>query len=146
MYKTTHISKLIDILCSHYLLYIKIQNFHWNVEGPRFFSLHMKLEEQYDAFAEQNDEIAERIRMLGEKAPGSAKDFLAHSFIQEATPTTSSEDIVPTLIKDYTLLRDKCLECVEEASENGDEATVDLLVGRISALEKDLWMFSAFVK
>lgn len=145
MYTTSHKSKLTEILCSHYILYIKIQNFHWNVEGKAFFSVHKKLEEQYEIFAAQNDELAERIRMLGQKSPGSAEAFLKQSFIKEADSKTDSEKIVSILRDDYVLLRDKCLECATEAGDNGDEATVDLLNERVGQLEKEIWMFDAYL-
>lgn len=142
----THIKNLVNILSSSYILYIKIQNFHWNVEGRGFFAIHSKLEGLYEAFAESNDELAERLLMLGQKAPGSAAEFLKHSFIKESGNDKSAEDMISELLADFSLFRDKCKECIALADEVQDTGTVDLLSDIVSALEKEIWMLSSYLK
>ena len=86
------------LLADSYTLYLQTHNFHWNVVGPRFRELHLMFEEHYTELATAVDEIAERIRALGEPAPGSYKQFAELSAIEEETGTPNAEDMIKQLI------------------------------------------------
>lgn len=138
------IAKLKVVLADSYTLYLKTQNFHWNVTGPQFQSLHALFEEQYNDLFAANDDIAERIRTLGEYAPGSFKQFASLTNITEApdTPPASSE-MVKQLSSDQALIVSSITKALEEAQEQGDEATIGLLVDRITVHEKNKWMLDS---
>ena len=88
---------LAAVLADTYLLYTKTQNFHWNVEDEDFYSLHKFFEEQYEKLAETIDELAERIRMLGKKAPGSLQRFLELTSLEESNGDLSAQEMIKTL-------------------------------------------------
>jgi starvation-inducible DNA-binding protein len=140
-------SALANVLADTYTLYLKTQNYHWNVTGAQFYSLHGMFESQYKALAEANDEIAERIRALGEAAPGSFKDFSARTSLKEAkAETLSGAKMVETLAADHKAVSNSLTEALELAQAAGDEATADLLIGRIEAHDKFAWMLKSSIK
>jgi starvation-inducible DNA-binding protein len=128
------------ILADTYVLYTKTQNFHWNVIDPRFYSLHLLLEKQYEELAEAIDEIAERIRMLGEMAPGSLKQFIEMTSLKESDGDMDADEMLEQLINDHETLCRCIRERIELASKLGDEGTADLLIQRLRAHEKNAWM------
>lgn len=136
---------LSQLLADSYNLYLKTQNYHWNVTGPQFHSLHLLFEGQYQDLATAVDEIAERIRTLGFRAPGSFAEFSKLSSVKEATGTPSAEDMVIELAKDQGTIISTIREVWEKAEEAGDEGTIDLLSGRLSAHEKAGWMLRSSV-
>lgn len=139
------IEALKTVLANSYLLYLKTQNFHWNVTGPQFRSLHLMFEEQYTDLQAAVDEIAERIRALGDHAPGSFKQFLALSDLKEAETVPDAAAMVQALAKDQdTVLAslDKLLAAAEKA---GDDVTVDLVTGRKTIHEKNRWMLKSSI-
>src|SRR4051812_21250910 len=97
---------LAKLLADTYTLYLKTQNFHWNVTGPLFHSLHKMFEEEYIELAAAVDGIAERIRALGATAPGSFADFLRLTSIREETVTPSAADMVEKLLADHEIIID----------------------------------------
>ena len=137
--------ELSKLLASTYTLYLKTQNYHWNVTGPFFQTLHAMFEQQYTALAVANDDIAERIRTLGAFAPGSYKEFSKLSFIDEAHERPKAEEMVKTLMKDHETLIEFTKDLIEVAAEVKDEGTVDLLTGRVSEQEKTVWMLRSFL-
>lgn len=139
------VHKLGQLLASTYTLTLKTQNFHWNVTGPFFQALHLMFEQQYNALALANDEIAERIRTLGAPAPATYREFSELSFISEPEGKLSAQAMVEMLMNDYdTLIRFE-KKLMERADENGDEGTLDLLSTRISEQEKTVWMLRSFL-
>jgi len=134
-----------QLLASNYTLYLKTQNFHWNVTGPFFQTLHLMFEDQYTALAMANDAIAERIRSLGEPAPGTYKEFGALSFISEPKGLLKAEEMVKILLEDHEKLIQFAKDLLEPASSIHDEGTVDLLTSRISEQEKTAWMLRSFL-
>lgn len=136
------IQKLSELLASNYTLYIKTQNFHWNVTGPAFFELHSMLEEQYTALAKSNDDIAERIRALGEFAPGSCKQFLELSFIQEAKGNSSAKEMIEELLENHK----KMVSAMKELTQEADDGTQDLLSPLIANHEKTTWMLHSYLQ
>lgn len=128
------------LLADTYVLYTKTQNFHWNVVDHNFYSLHQFFEEQYKELAEAIDEIAERIRMLGEHTQGSLKQFLEMTSIKESATPRHSHEMIKELIKDHDSMIRFLREMIELATKLQDEGTADLLIQRLRAHEKHMWM------
>lgn len=136
--------KLATVLANSYALYVKTHNFHWNVTGPHFNSLHTLFEEQYTDLAAAVDEIAERIRTLGDRAPGSFKEFSELSSIPESVGTApAAMDMVSELVKDQETVCEALNTALSTAQEEGDEATADLLIQRIQVHSKNRWMLES---
>lgn len=132
--------ELAHLLSDTYTLYLKTQNFHWNVTGPLFHSLHIMFEGQYQELADAVDEIAERIRALGAFAPASYTEFSKLSSIKEAKGQYSSEEMIKTLLQDHETLAHLITSIVTKAQQAEDEGTIDLLIGRAKSHEKTAWM------
>lgn len=128
------------ILADSYTLYLKTHNYHWNVTGPHFSSLHEMFEVHYTELAQAVDEIAERIRALGVKAPGSYREFGELTSIQEATGDLSAEQMVADLVKGHETVVRTAREVFPLADEASDEPTADLLTQRMQVHEKTAWM------
>jgi len=137
--------KLSKVLASTYATYLKTQNVHWNVTGPMFKTIHDLTEEQYTDMATANDEIAERIRALGHRAPGSFADFQALSESPALPDNASAEDMVTALIEENERLVKLLRETAESAGEQNDQVTEDLCIGRMNIHEKSIWMLSSLV-
>lgn len=127
-------------LASTYMLYLKTQNFHWNVEDPRFSELHKLFENQYQELSGETDEIAERMRMLGQKAPGTMRFFLENSFIQEASENLSGDEMIRQLAEDHQAISKWLRETIKKTQDLGDEGTADLYIQNLRAHEKQAWM------
>lgn len=141
-------SKLVEqlkkLLADNYVLYLKTQNFHWNVRGAQFFALHALFEQQYTDLAAAIDEIAERIRALGEYAPGSFKAFSALASIKEAKDAPiGATEMVKVLHDDQVHLVKSLKKAVATAAEEGDEVTAGLLTDRLATHEKNVWMLAS---
>lgn len=137
---------LAKILADTYTLYLKTHNFHWNVTGPMFSTLHTLFESQYTELASAVDEIAERIRTLGFKAPGSYKQFSALTSIVEETTVPSATDMIKQLVDGHECVIRGIRELFPTISENHDEASTDLLTGRLDVHEKTAWMLRSFLE
>lgn len=133
------------LLASSYTLFLKTQNYHWNVRGPFFQPLHLLFEQQYTELFTANDEIAERIRALGALAPGSYQEFGSLSFLQEGDSSLSAEAMVEDLMTSQEEIVRFARDLVAVAADAHDEGTVDVLTGRISAHEKSAWMLGSFL-
>lgn len=142
----TMAQSLSHILADTYLLYLKTQNFHWNVQGRLFYGIHNLLEEQYKEMAIAVDNLAERIRTLGLSAPGSFHQFLELSSLKEAKGVSSAEEMVRELSEDHLTLRNKLGAVLQQAEANNDVSTVEILSGRISTHEKQAWMLSSMLR
>lgn len=128
------------ILADIYVLYVKSQNFHWNIVDPRFYSLHKFLEEQYEALAEAVDEVAERIRMLGEKTPATLKQFLDKTSLEEPNDDFSGDEMLEILLRDHETIIRQLREQIPATAKLGDDGTADLLIQRLRFHEKTAWM------
>lgn len=137
--------ELKECLGSTYVVYVKTQNFHWNVTGPNFYSLHLLSETQYEALGEAVDEIAERIRALGEKAPASLEEFKHLSAIEEKQEEHTGYELLAILIADHKQLALELRKMVEVANEEGDPGTADLFTRRALEHEKFAWMLGSHV-
>ncbi len=129
------------LLADTYTLYLKTHNFHWNVTGPMFQTLHLMFETQYNELAEAVDLLAERIRALGAPAPGGLGSFKRLTSIQDAADQVqNSRVMVQDLIDSrQTMLRDD-QELLAAAEDSGDQVTIDMITERIGKNEKDMWM------
>ncbi|MGI9331536.1 MAG: Dps family protein [Gammaproteobacteria bacterium] len=131
---------LTKVLADTYTLYLKTHNFHWNVTGPNFHSLHTMFEEHYTDMALAVDEIAERIRALGEYAPGSYKAFAELSSIKEAEGRPKAKEMVITLAGDHDKLVNTMRAAIEAAEAVSDQPTADMLIARTQLHQKYTWM------
>ncbi len=134
---------LSKVLADTYLLYLKTHNFHWNVEGPRFRSLHQMFEEQYQALWASIDELAERIRALGQYAPGTYAKFEALAAVKETEEIPKCDDMLRALVADNETVVDTIKAGLFAAETAGDEATAGLLSDRLAYHEKQLWMMKS---
>lgn len=135
---------LAGVLADTALLALKTQNYHWNVTGPDFFSLHGLFEAQYEELAEATDELAERIRALGFPAPGSFREFLTLGTVEEAkSGTTAAADMVRDLADGHQAVVRTAKRALPSAEADDDQATADMLVARIAAHEKAAWMLES---
>lgn len=138
-------SSLGQLLADTYTLYLKTQNFHWNVTGIHFPILHKMFEEQYLELAVAIDDIAERIRALGYFAPGSYAEFLEITTIPEAYVRISGEDMVTVLAKDHNIVADTSKDVFFNADAAGDQPTAELATSRQNVHEKFAWMLNSTV-
>lgn len=133
------------LLADSYTLYLKTHNFHWNVKGPMFFTLHALFEEHYTELAAAVDEIAERIRALGSPAPGSFQQFNELSSITEETGLPDAEEMIRQLVLGQEAISRTARSVLPVASEADDEPTVDLLTQRMQIHEKNAWMLRSLL-
>jgi starvation-inducible DNA-binding protein len=135
------------LLADEVLLYLKTRNFHWNVVGPNFIEMHKFFESQYEELDEILDEVAERIRSIGGRAPGSMAEFLRETRLSESDGKVAhAQGIIEILLADHeTVIRAirKDLATVDEASDAGTE---DFLTGLMEQHEKMAWMLRSHVQ
>ena len=133
------------VLANSYGLYLKTQNYHWNVTGPQFESLHILFEKQYSDLAESVDEIAERIRALGSKAPASFSLFNELKTLADGNEDASAEEMVKGLAEDNLYMASLLKEVIVLAQQHQDEATADLCIKHIEIHEKNAWMLHSSI-
>lgn len=140
----TAIEGLKRVLANTYLLYLKTQNYHWNVSGvPYFKTLHELFEVQYLELAEAIDSIAERIRQLGEKSPASFAEFNQYALIKEGQSSKDALDMLTELLIDQKTMCGLLKSAIREAEEADDIVTMDLLTERMEAHEKAAWFYNS---
>ncbi|MDV2857879.1 MULTISPECIES: Dps family protein [Oceanimonas] len=136
---------LSHVLADTYVLYLKTHNYHWNVEGPNFRQLHLLFEEQYQDMWAALDDIAERIRALGEYAPGTYTKFVELAKIKENQNIPTASDMLKELVADNELLISTLIEATKTAQEAGDEPTAGMLTDRQTVHEKAAWMMRSML-
>ena len=142
-----NIKKLNEFLSDLEVMAIKLQNYHWNIQGKEFFVLHEKLEEYYEEIREQLDEIAEHILAKGYEPFGSMKDFLENAQIQEApNEKITSSEIYQHVIQDFKTLQQKVMQIKQEAEKQSDYETSSIMDDYLCNYAKKLWMLNASVK
>lgn len=142
-------SELSRSLADAYTLYLKTHNFHWNVTGHMFNSLHNMFETQYSEQWAALDEIAERIRALGFNAPGSYKEFMTLTSIVEEdglTQTCTWEEMVRQLVSGNEAVCRTHRKSLEVANAANDQPTVDLITQRLQVHEKNAWMLRSLLE
>jgi starvation-inducible DNA-binding protein len=133
------------LLADTYTLYLKTHNFHWNVEGPMFNTLHLMFETQYTELALAVDLVAERIRALGYPAPGTYAAYAKLSSIKEEQGVPSAEDMIRQLVAGQEAVVKTARSVFPAADKAGDEPTADLLTQRMQVHEKTAWMLRALL-
>jgi starvation-inducible DNA-binding protein len=140
------VDKLSVLLASTYTLYLKTQNYHWNVTGPMFTTLHTLFETQYTELALANDEIAERIRALGAFAPGSLAEFSKLSVVKEARGRSTAREMIQARAADQRLVAKAAHAAIDAAEKASDQATADLGTRRVDIHEKNAWMLQSHLE
>jgi starvation-inducible DNA-binding protein len=126
-----------------YTVYLKTQYYHWNVVGPQFHSLHEMFDQQYHELADAVDVIAERIRALGQTAPGSFHEFMQLKTIPEAKSDLDAQGMIQDLIDSHQALLKTINKTLEIADKEEDEATENMMAERLEAHEKIIWMLKS---
>ncbi len=143
--RTAIAEKLGVVLADSYMLFIKTQGVHWNVTGPAFVGVHKLTEEQYENLYEAIDEIAERIRALGEKAPASYSKYGALSSIKDEDEPKSVHDMLAMLISDHEKVVTSMRDAVEWCEDKNDYVTADMMIARMAWHEEAIWMLSSLI-
>jgi starvation-inducible DNA-binding protein len=134
------------VLADSYTLYLKTQNFHWNVTGPMFQTLHLMFETQYGELALAVDLVAERIRALGFPAPGTTKQFAALSAIKEEDDVPKAQAMIAKLAEGHEAVARTAREVFKIADSVSDQPTCDLLTQRMQVHEKTAWMLRSLLE
>jgi starvation-inducible DNA-binding protein len=137
------VDALKNVLADNYALYVKTQNYHWNVEGPHFKSLHLLFEEQYTDLATAIDTVAELIRGLGEKAPGSFDAYTKNTAIKAGNENASAEEMVKELASDQITIQKTLQQALEAAQKAGDEVVSGFMIERMTVHRKAAWMLKS---
>jgi starvation-inducible DNA-binding protein len=136
-------------LADLHVLYVKLRNYHWNVTGPQFRSLHELFEEQYTAVGDAIDEVAERVRSLGGFATGSMAEFTKTARLSEEKPgnVPPARTMIANLVADHEAIIRQLREDIDTADDKlGDTGTADFLTGLMEAHEKMAWMLRAHLE
>jgi starvation-inducible DNA-binding protein len=134
------------LLADTYTVYLKTHNFHWNVEGPMFQTLHILFMEQYTEMWNAIDLVAERIRSLGHYAPGTYKEFQKLASIKETEGVPSAKKMIELLIEGQEAIVRTARSVLPVADKANDEPTLDLLTQRMQIHEKNAWMLRSLLK
>ena len=138
-----HLSR---VLADSYTLYLKTHNFHWNVTGPMFNTLHLMFEQQYTELAAAVDLIAERIRALGHPAPGSYSQYSELSTVKEETGVPDAQDMIRQMVEGQEAVTRTARRAFEVAEKANDQPTADLLTQRMQTHEKTAWMLRSLLE
>jgi starvation-inducible DNA-binding protein len=130
-------------LADTYRLVLKTHGYHWNVEGPLFFSIHHLTEEQYQNMFDAADVLAERIRAIGQLAPMTLAEITDASIVKDLTKVPSAQQMVEDLAKDHSEVARRMHGLIVLADEQSDPVTADLITGRSAFHEKAAWMLRA---
>ncbi len=134
------------VLADSYTLYLETHNFHWNVTGPMFQTLHLMFEVQYNELALAVDLIAERIRALGFPAPGTYRQFSELSAIKEQSGVPKAQDMIRLLVEAHETVARTAREVFKAADGASDQPTCDLLTQRMQVHEKTAWMLRSLLE
>ncbi|MDN0075740.1 Dps family protein [Crenobacter sp. SG2303] len=134
------------LLADSYTLYLKTHNFHWNVTGPMFRTLHLMFEEQYNELALAVDAIAERIRALGFPAPATYSEFARLSSIPETAGVPKAEEMIKLLVDGHEAVCRTARSIFPVVDKASDEPSADLLTQRLQIHEKTAWMLRSLLE
>ncbi len=134
------------LLADSYTLYLKTHNFHWNVEGPMFQTLHLMFMGQYTEMWNALDLIAERIRALGHYAPGTYSEFISLSSIKESKSVPKANKMIEELIQGHEAVIKTTRAIFDAAEKAKDQTTMDVLTQRLDIHEKTAWMLRSLLK
>lgn len=136
--------ELKKLLADTFTLYIKALNYHWNVKGPMFLTLHEFFESQYTALSGAIDGIAERIRQLNNYTPASLTDFKSTTTVEETTEQLNANQMIQSMIEGHETLAETCHKTLKATTQ--DEVTTDLLIQRLAFHEKSIWMLKSLAE
>jgi starvation-inducible DNA-binding protein len=136
---------LSNVLADTFILYLKTHNFHWNVTGPMFHTLHHMFEQQYNELWLAVDAIGERIRSLGFIAPGSYREFSELTYLQEPAAARNATEMIAELLRDHETSARTARSALAAARTSLDAPTEDLLTRRLTAHEKASWMLRSLL-
>jgi starvation-inducible DNA-binding protein len=134
------------VLADSYMLYLKTHNFHWNVTGPMFQTLHIMFMEQYTELWNALDNIAERIRALGHFAPGTYARFVELSSIKEEAGVPNAQEMIRQLVDGQEALIRTVREAFKIADDANDQPSAGMLSDRMEIHEKNAWMLRSFLE
>ena len=138
---------LSGMLADTYTLYLKTHNYHWNVTGPMFDTLHKMFEEQYNEQWVAVDELAERIRALGHPAPGSYGAYSKLAKVKDAgDEIPAAKEMIGKLVEDHETVVRTAREVLRTSEKAGDDVTADLVTGRMRVHEKTAWMLRSLLE
>ncbi len=137
------VDALKNVLADNYALYLKTQNYHWNVEGANFRGLHLLFEEQYTDLTMAIDTVAELIRGLGEKAPGTFDAYTKNTTIKPGNENASAEQMVKELTDDQAAIQKTLQTALEAAQKAGDEVVAGFMIERLTVHRKAAWMLKS---
>ena len=140
------VEALSKLLADTYTVYLKTHNYHWNVTGPMFNTLHSLFEVEYTEYALAVDEIAERIRAVGARAPGSYSEFAELASVKEDRGSPPALEMIGNLAGDQETIVTSARGVVEAAEAAGDQASADLGVRRIDVHQKNAWMLRSHLE
>lgn len=144
--KSSAIAPLSTLLASSYTLYLKTHNYHWNVTGPMFTTLHTLFMTQYSELALAIDEVAERIRTLGAHAPGSYTAFTKLSKVKEENGHPNAKEMIKQLVADQATIIDVAKAVIKAAEKDGDQVSADLATRRMDVHAKNAWMLRSHLE
>lgn len=133
------------VLADTYTLYLKTHNYHWNVVGPMFHSLHAMFEVQYNELALAVDEIAERIRALGELAPATYREFAQLASVSEDEDRPDASEMIRRLVAAHEVTARTLRQVLPVTEAAGDQVSTDLCVRRLDVHEKTAWMLRSLL-
>ncbi len=139
-------SELSKLLADSYTLYLKTHNFHWNVTGPMFQTLHLMFEQQYTELSTAVDLIAERIRALGVYAPATYREFSKLTSIKESDGVPNSREMIQQLVDAHEAVIRTARAAFAAVEKASDEASADLLTQRMQLHEKTAWMLRSLLE
>jgi starvation-inducible DNA-binding protein len=136
------------MLADEHVLYVKTRNYHWNVTGPQFHSLHEMLEDFYQKLAPLADDLAERVRQMGGRAIGTMAEFSQQTRVSEQPgEAPEARQMIENLLVDHEqIIRDLRQDIDVCADELNDQGTADFLTGLMEQHEKMAWMHRAFLE
>ncbi|SNS13540.1 starvation-inducible DNA-binding protein [Noviherbaspirillum humi] len=134
------------LLADTYTLYLKTHNFHWNVTGPMFQTLHLMFEGQYTELATAVDSIAERIRALGSPAPGTYSQFAKLTAIKEPDGVPAAQEMIRQLVQDQETVVRTARSLLGAVGDANDETTASLITDRMEVHEKTAWMLRSMLE
>jgi starvation-inducible DNA-binding protein len=144
--RSSIVDGLSAMLADTYTLYLKTHNFHWNVTGPMFQTLHVMFEEQYVELSQAVDQIAERIRALGSYAPGTYSQLARLTSIKEPDDVPSAQEMIKQLVQDQEAVVRSARSMFKAVDQANDETTADLLTQRMQVHEKTAWMLRSLLE
>jgi starvation-inducible DNA-binding protein len=140
------VEALSKLLADSYTLYLKTHNFHWNVTGPMFQTLHLMFQTQYTELWTNIDLIAERIRSLDAPAPGTYVQFAKLASIRETVGVPKAQDMIRILLEGHEAVTRTARKAFPAAEKGGDQPTMDLLTQRMEVHEKTAWMLRSLLE